>query len=194
MRNSGTLKIHGMVQDMPLVFEVVEFHFTTPAEHSYDGLIADMEMQIVYNINTEYLPYEEELITRKLIVSVLFQASQGANNTFINSLNMNTLGYISQLTLPEFISNLPDRFVFYKGSISRPPCTENVYRIVYLEIQKMSTEQLRYFTQYYQKNARYIQSANERTILKVTTPFYSIAMPNKISFLCVILIVLTFLL
>jgi len=177
-----------MIPDMPLTFDVVQFHFTSPAEHYIGDSRADLEMQLVFKINQEYLPNEIELTTRRVIVSFLFQVDVGANNTFVNSLNMNTLGYIPELLIEEFIGNVPDKFVFYNGSLSYPNCNENVYRFIYITTQYISNEQLRHFTQYHRGNARILQDINGRDILKVTKSLYSYGINLRMSVSIVILL------
>jgi len=175
MAGSGQLTVRGLVPDMPLIFNVDEFHFTSPAEHIIDGQRYDLEMQIVHTIQTDYLPREPKLITKKLIVSVLFQNRAGANNTFINSLSLNSLDFIPHLGLDKLMQTLNTQFIFYEGSLSRPPCTENVYRIVYYFPQPISTDQLRYFTSYYQQNYRDVQDTGGRAVLRVTRVVYNSA-------------------
>ena len=178
MANSGKLKVRGLVPDMPLIFEVNEFHFTAPSEHTLNNKVYDLEMQIVHSINLEYIPGEEKLRQRKLIVSILFEAKAGANNAFINSLNMPSLDFISSLEVNTFLVSLPNRYAFYEGSLSRPPCTENIYHFVYLDPQPISMQQLNYFTLYYSGNSRMVQSLNNRPVVKVTKVIISGAPMN----------------
>ncbi|MDR3548275.1 MAG: carbonic anhydrase family protein [Candidatus Pacebacteria bacterium] len=168
MKNASTLTVRGLVPDMPLKFNVDEFYFTSPSEHTLEGQAYDLEMQIVHSMNTDYLPDETKLKSRKLVLSVLFQVKAGANNTFLGSLNIPTLDFIPTLPIADFLSSISKLYIYYDGSMSRPPCTENVYRFVMFDAQSMSADQLKYFTNHYSGNARGVQKLNGRPVLRVS--------------------------
>jgi carbonic anhydrase len=168
MTGTGLLIARGLVPDMQLEFNVRDFHFNTPSEHTINGERFAMEMQIVHSIVPDYLPNDLSLVGRKLVISILFAVKPGANNTFLNRLNLQTLDTTTGLDLGEWLRSMQPSYVFYEGSLTTPPCTENVYQFVMTQVQEMSSDQLQSFTDFYASNCRGAQKINNRRVVKVT--------------------------
>jgi len=168
MTGSGQLIVRGLVPDMPLEFNIKWYQFNSPSEHIIDGRSYDLELQIVHSIVPDYLPNDPDLQTTKLVISVLFNAEDGANNTFLNTLNINTLDTITDANLKTFLESMKPNYIYYQGSLTTPPCTENVHHFIFTDVQLISYEQLKSITDFYQSNTREDQPINNRKIYKVT--------------------------
>lgn len=123
------------------IYAVDEIIFHTPAEHTIDGNTYPMEMQIIHKAITkgDY--------GRKLILSFLFVGKPARYNKFIDEMEFYNLPnphdkfrYINhKLFIPNILLDAKDdelsvmnpfSFYTYSGSMTTPPCQENVIHIV----------------------------------------------------------------
>ena len=105
---------------------------------------------------------------QSLIVAILLE--KGKENSTIQTLwnalplerneNANTLQFIDFSNI--FPHNL-DYFT-YMGSLTFPPCTENVQWVILKESQSISDEQIQNFAFLYPENARPLQTDNARIV------------------------------
>lgn len=101
--------------------------FRYKSEHILEGTQYTMEMQLVHRN-----PADE---TQTAIVSVLFDASQDLNNDFMLELDPRTTNINQPRKKISFASQLFDNFYgnffHYNGSMTFPPCSENVRWFVF---------------------------------------------------------------
>ncbi len=112
---------------------MLQFH--TPAEHTFSDTRFDVEMQI---------PFTEPTSGSKARVSVFFNVySNNAEdeNSFIQALNLdNPNGEIDRLPLQQLLQEVdPGHVWYYEGSLSYPPCTENVAWFLLVNPQSISS-------------------------------------------------------
>jgi len=143
-----------------------EITFHTPSEHTYDGRVFPMEMQITHQIQLSGGR------SKNAIVSVLFYESLTEASRFLDSLPWKKLpsraGQTSKLFRPvnlNFLNGLQDGYYSYAGSLSRPPCTQGVKRFVMRTYQPMSKSQLQRLQTIFNGNARIVQRNNARGVL-----------------------------
>ena len=96
------------------------------------------------------------------VLAVLFDRNLGGNtdNEFIQSLdfaNATAEGLeITDVKLKTFIDSLPKQFWSYNGSLSTPPCTEDISWTVMSTIQSISDAQVEAFTSKHNSNYRLV--------------------------------------
>jgi len=169
MTGSAELIARGLVSDMSLEFDLQMLQFNIHAEHLIEGKYYDMEMQIIHRIIPRYLPRSSKWSNSYLIISVFFEVRpRNANNTFLDSLNINTLDGITNMSLAEYFNGLEPNYIYYNGSLSTPPCNENAHRFLMTDIQYMSEAQLRDFTYYYEGNYRGLPKTSRVVPIKIT--------------------------
>jgi carbonic anhydrase len=126
--------------------------FHNPSEYSMAGRFFDMEAQLVHRAEDGKL----------LIVSVLLEA--GSENPVIQAaLNHLPLEKGGETALPGLTLDINPLlpagrgYFTFMGSLTTPPCTEDVLWIVFKEPRQVSAEQLAMFRRLYPPNARPVQ-------------------------------------
>jgi len=174
--NAGSL----VMNDNHYTAKAVTFH--TPSEHTIGGMPAEMEMQI---------RHIEKKTNRTAIVSIMFQ--KGRNNTVMGPVfeAMKKMGAptlykgkrkgkregkargmpkgsmpLGPLDLLDVIPFDPG-FVIYPGSLTTPPCTENVLWIIVDKKIEVSLEQINVIRNIVGDNARPVQERNGRVVKRI---------------------------
>jgi carbonic anhydrase len=139
------------------VYDVVQFHFHHPSEEKIQGRAYDMVAHIVHKDSEGHLA----------VVAVLLKS--GAENKFLG-------GFWSHLppsagpeqTFADVKVNLADLlpdargYYTFMGSLTTPPCTEQVRWFVLKTPVDLSATQIAAFARLYPDNARPTQPANGR--------------------------------
>ena len=140
-------------------YELVRVHFHRPAEFTVAGRAFAMDVQLVHKSDDG----------RLAIVSVLLEP--GTENAFVQTaLNNLPLDKGGELSPPgrtiDLSSLLPEQKAYYTfmGSLTTPPCTEDVLWLVLKQPQQLSPAQLSIFQRLYPPNARPLQPAWGRII------------------------------
>jgi carbonic anhydrase len=146
--NGGTLRFNGERYDL------VQFHFHTPSEHTIGGRPADAVAHLVHRNRAGKLA----------VVAVLFE--QGDENPFLKELVRVFPVALKNHTVAEFsLSDLlpaDHEFYAYTGSLTTPPCTEGVQWLVLRQTVPFSELQQRQLEGYYTGNARPVQPVHGR--------------------------------
>lgn len=154
LANAGGIEIDGKP------YRLVQFHFHTPSEEHIAGKGFPMVAHFVHQATDG----------RLAVVAVLFK--EGEKNQALDSV-FNAVpgkaGEKSELAgsfAPQAM--LPQRQGYYAfaGSLTTPPCSENVQWRVLKQPVELSHAQLVQFQQLYAKNARPIQALNDREVLE----------------------------
>jgi carbonic anhydrase len=140
-------------------FELLQFHFHTPSEHTVNGKPFPMEVHLVHK-DTE----------GKLGVLGVFLQT-GTSSTALQSIWNNlpkTVNKEFQVQGVEFDLNalLPKgtELYTYTGSLTTPPCSEGVQWFVLAQPIEISVQNVKQFVKLLGHNARPVQPLNGRTI------------------------------
>ncbi|RMF24467.1 MAG: carbonic anhydrase family protein [Cyanobacteria bacterium J083] len=139
-------------------YELLQFHFHTPSEHTVSEKASAMELHLVHRNSKGELA----------VIGVMME--EGLANPFIDKIwqhipleprvnEVEKMTFNAQDLLPKDIS-----YVSYAGSLTTPPCSEGVKWHVLTEAIEVSPTQIANFQKLYQVNARPIQPLNGRTI------------------------------
>jgi|SRR5688572_10787833 len=141
-------------------FDLKQFHFHTPSEHTVDGQHAPMEMHMVHQNADGSLA----------VVGVLFKEGKVLNENFSKIIaNLpNAKGenkHITDVNL-ELKVHLPEHnFAYhYVGSLTTPPCSEGVQWLVLRDPVGLTAEQIAEFSKRIGPNNRPTQAVNDRTV------------------------------
>lgn len=140
-------------------YELIQYHFHTPSEHTMDGQATAMELHLVHKNQ------EGEIA----VVGILIK--QGQENLVIKEIWKHISLEKGEINLPNININAKDfipvehSHYHYIGSLTTPPCTEGVNWIVFKTPIEVSQEQIEKFARIYQSNARPVQPLNQREIV-----------------------------
>jgi len=140
-------------------FDLIRIQFHHPAEVTIDGKTFDMDAQLVHKSEDGKLA----------IVTVLLE--QGDENplvqTVLNNLPLEKGGEVAppgQSLDVNRVLPVNRRYFTFMGSLTTPPCTEDVLWLVLRQPQQISPEQLLIFQRLYKPNARPVQPGFGRII------------------------------
>ncbi len=139
-------------------YELQQLHFHRPSEERVNGRAFDMVAHLVHK--------DDE--NRLAVVAVLLE--KGGENpliqTFWNNLPLEVGQELVASTAIDLTTLLPENRAYYSymGSLTTPPCSEEVLWLVMKQPVQVSPEQVAIFSRLYRHNARPIQPANGRLI------------------------------
>ena len=140
-------------------FKLVRLQFRTPSEHVISGAEYPMEIQFHHRSADNTLA----------LVSVFVQA--GENNKVLENIwnvmpeHINRENVVREKSFDANMLFPEDRtFYFYRGSLTTPPCTENVQWVIFANPIEASLEQLEIFSTILNNNKRPVQETNNRSV------------------------------
>ncbi|MEC5423882.1 carbonic anhydrase family protein [Virgibacillus sp. C22-A2] len=141
-------------------YQLVQFHFHTPSEHLFNGQHLDMELHLVHQDSNGELA----------VLGVMIQEGKENENLAAVWDDMPKEETENEVPIDEPINlqNLlpEDQTSFhYNGSLTTPPCTEEVKWIIFEEPIEMSKEQIEAFQEIFEENHRPVQPLNEREVI-----------------------------
>lgn len=144
-------------------YDLVQFHFHTPSEHTIEGSRYPMEMHLVHKNKKGALA----------VVGVMMVV--GRHNRLLESLWDNLPYQEGKESLKERINLaelLPagEQTFRYPGSLTTPPCSEGVKWNILLAPIAISNEQLTAFRDIFENNSRPVQPTRKRVVWHDTTP------------------------
>ncbi len=141
-------------------FALKQFHFHTPSEHTIDGEHYPMEMHMVHQSPDKSLA----------VVAVLFEEGEVPNENFNEIIahipaSKGDAKHVSDTDL-EIKAALPSEMAAYHyvGSLTTPPCSENVQWLVLRKPFSLTPEQIEAFSSKIAKNNRPVQALNDRMV------------------------------
>ena len=144
-------------------YELVQFHFHAPSEHTIDGEHAPLEAHFVHKSAAGELAVIGLLVeegTHDSIWDPIIEALPAAagDTRHVEDLDLD----MSELR------PLPTRYYRYAGSLTTPPCSEGVQWVVMAEKRQISIEQMAALVSHLHHNNRPVQPLGSRKIGKVS--------------------------
>lgn len=146
------------IKVMEREFQLIQFHFHRPAEERVNGRSFDMVAHLVHKDDNGKLA----------VIAVLMK--KGSEHPLIqalwNSMPLERGQSIEPSTIINMNHILPEARAYYTymGSLTTPPCTEDVLWMVFKQPIEVSQQQVSIFSRLYPNNARPIQPTFERLI------------------------------
>ncbi|QCD88168.1 alpha carbonic anhydrase 7-like [Vigna unguiculata] len=147
-------------------YRLVQSHWHSPSEHAIDGTRLDLELHMVHQTPSGQIA----------VVGIMYRA--GRADPFLSSLT-EVLEALSDKTGAEKeVAELDPNLVMerasaafyyrYIGSLTSPPCSENVVWTVFREVRSVSQEQIKMLKEAVEdhaiSNARPLQKLNNRVV------------------------------
>ena len=166
MNNGHTIQANTVSENNKMIlgeaeYRLVQFHFHTPSEHQFNGQPYAMELHLVHQNENSQLAVLGLMIQEgkknenlQAVWDMLPKEKTEQDLPIGEPINLEAL-------LPEAGS-----FFHYDGSLTTPPCTEDVKWVVFEQPIEMSKEQIEAFQQIFPANHRPVQPLNEREIIQ----------------------------
>jgi carbonic anhydrase len=151
-------------------YRLIQFHFHQPSEDAIDGKRAQMVAHLVHQ------HYDGSL----LVVAVLLNSPEQGGSISSETDQENRLfqEVLNNIPLTKNVVETPSgvmvdinqllpkshAYITYMGSLTTPPCTENVTWVVLKEPMMLSKQQIENFGRIYPNNARPLQATMDRLI------------------------------
>ncbi len=143
-------------------FKLVQIHFHAPSEHQLNGKTFNMEGHLVHQTKSGQ------------IAVIGFFIKEGKVNTDLadmwsilpKEMTEQPIKVNHSIDLLEVLPEEYDTFQ-YSGSLTTPPCTEDVTWLLFEQPIEMSSQQIEAFADIYSQNNRPIQPLNDRKIFKL---------------------------
>ena len=141
-------------------YNLVQFHFHHPSEHTIKGKYADMEVHLVHR----------SADGKTAVVAVLLSEDRGNPNATLATLwehlptKPGQTEKIADMVNPGGLLPADRGYWTYTGSLTTPPCTEGVQWFVFEQPLSISRDQLRTFAALYKINTRPTQDLHGRKI------------------------------
>lgn len=148
------------------VYYLKQFHFHTPSEHTFIGKHSPMEIHFVNQADDNSLAVIGVLVKEGKENKAIDQLVSHLPNQPGDKITYDSVNIDIALHIPKTFSAY-----HYIGSLTTPPCTENVQWLVLKEYSVMSKEQIAAFSSRIKKNNRPTQPLNGRklTTVKLTS-------------------------
>jgi carbonic anhydrase len=150
----GTLRLDGDT------YTLAQFHFHTLSEHTVEGNRGVMELHAVFtdaNGNNAVIGMLYKIGRPNLFVQQLIGAG-------LPKLTTSAPVTINRLSLGDAFTDT-SRYYTYAGSLTTPPCSENVKWVVLKQWAELSPEQLEAFRTILGDDFRPVQRRNQRLVL-----------------------------
>lgn len=137
-------------------FFLRQLHFHAKSEHSLDGLFYPAELHIVHESKDQQL----------LVLGFLLEVDDEKFDKFGFFKSLPKVGETrpsETVQLKKLVDYNGGHF-FYRGSLTTPPCTENVRWVIFDKHIKLSSAQLRSFESLYSNNYRPLMPLREHQL------------------------------
>ncbi|KAG6899077.1 hypothetical protein C0993_001107 [Termitomyces sp. T159_Od127] len=141
-------------------YQLVQFHFHTPAEHRIDDEFFPLEMHFVFQA-AGAKPTDPV----KLVIGVLFEVYKFSTTQLLRSLAGNlpktpgTTVITRRLSFKRLIERIEENGLYtYQGSLTTPPCSEGITWLVSQKVLPVDVATYKAFKTIIKFNARYAQN------------------------------------
>jgi len=144
-------------------YQLLQFHFHTPSEHTLGGVASAAELHMVHRTLTGSLAVIGIMIDEGDSSPLFIQSFFSALPTIAEGPVEFELS-ITQLLTDIGVPDVPTSFYTYSGSLTTPPCSENVLWILLKKKVTMRTADIAALSAIMGNTARPVQPRNGRTV------------------------------
>lgn len=163
INNGHTIQV---TNDVPMTidlggtnYELVQFHFHAPSEHTIDGERSPLEVHFVHRSAEGELAVLGILVEKgeynPLMQTILASLpDRPGDNRHLEDLDLDM----------NELRPLPQHYYRYKGSLTTPPCSEGVQWVIMADKREISSDQMADIVSRLHANFRPVQPIGERRI------------------------------
>jgi carbonic anhydrase len=144
-KEGGKITVHGVE------YKLLQFHFHGKSENTVNDVHFDLEMHMVHQ-NPE---------GQLAVVGVMFL--EGDNNPVLDNI-LGNVGETIRIDPADVLPKDTSKYYHWVGSLTTPPCSENVQWYLMKDTLSASKDQIEAFRKYYDHNYRPTQPLNGRTV------------------------------
>lgn len=133
-------------------YTLLQFHFHGKSEEMIDGKQYDLVAHMVH----------KSVDGQLAVVAVLF--NEGTTGNPMVQKVLNNVGKSTEMNPADLLPKHSEHYFHFVGSLTTPPCSENVQWYVMKEVQSVSKEQITAMRKYYANNYRPVQPLNGRRV------------------------------
>ena len=142
----GTINLNGET------FELLQFHFHGKSEHTVNGKRYDLVAHLVH----------QNPITKQLaVVAVFFE--EGDASPILTTI-LDNVGKSVEINAQDLLPTNETSYYHYVGSLTTPPCSENVQWYLLKNPMTASKAQIEQFRKFYVDNQRPVQKLHDRVV------------------------------
>ena len=142
----------GMIRVDGVDYTLAQFHFHGKSEEQIDGKQYDSVAHMVH----------KSAFGSLLVIAVLFEEGKTPNRVVQKVLD--SVGKSTEMNPAELLPKNTNSYFHFMGSLTTPPCSENVKWYVMKEVQSASKEQIAALRKFYDHNYRPVQPLNGRVV------------------------------
>jgi carbonic anhydrase len=140
-------------------YELVQYHFHAPSEHTINGQHAPLEVHFVHKSADGALAVAGILVEEgehdPIWDPILVSLPSGPGDTrHVEGPDLD----------PNEFRPLPKHYFRYRGSLTTPPCSEGVEWVVMAELRQISPEQMQSLVSHLHHNNRPVQPLGDRAL------------------------------
>lgn len=135
-----------------IVCNAVNAFFHSPSEHTINGQSFDLELQVYHTVPGG--------VYQNVVLSYFFEITEENNNFFDQFISESQLlDVVPVFDLSSILGNLASfyNYFMYVGSLTTPPCTENILWYVFSTPGNISSTQLDAFQNKWKNNSSFAQ-------------------------------------
>jgi carbonic anhydrase len=132
-------------------YKLLQFHFHGKSENRVNDVQYDLEMHMVH----------QNADGKLAVVSVLYL--EGENNPLLDNV-LGSVGRDTRINPNDLLPENTQKYYHWKGSLTTPPCSEDVEWYLMKNVQSASKNQIEAFRKYYDDNFRPTQPLNGRKV------------------------------
>jgi len=145
-KHGGSITLHGEK------FNLLQFHFHGKSEHTVNGKRYDMVAHMVH----------QNPITKQLAVVAVF-FTEGKASPILDAV-IDNVGKTVKLDPQDLLPTDDAHYYHYVGSLTTPPCSENVQWYLLKTPKTASAAQIAHFRKFYVDNERPVQELHDRAV------------------------------
>lgn len=146
VENGGTITVDGVE------YKLAQFHFHGLSEEQIDGKHTDLVAHMVH----------KSAFGSLLVVAVLFNEGKAPQKLIQKTLD--SVGKSIEINPADLLPKNANSYYHFMGSLTTPPCSENVKWYVMKDIQSVTKQQVESMRKFYAKNYRPVQPLNGRIV------------------------------